>query len=219
LDYETLKPRFQIEAVYEEEGHRQRLLVPEDDNDDGGQRKGGIFEKISFWNPTRTQRMHPSTTKNKLSFQDESPGDLEQPAIPKQVKPSLSYSHEATSSDEESMSQDGSAVSESFSTWTTWDKTKTASSETSLEPKQEKNPESAAASRHPLIGHDDDALASHKQCNDRYLSAGNEDSSNREDRKSSSILNVPFKRTSSKLPHYYLQQPSPCWFLPQLSIW
>jgi hypothetical protein len=140
-------------------------LVPEDDNDDGGQRKRRDFRKDLFLeSDSDAAYASIDDEEEQPSFQDESPEDLEQPAIPKQAKPfSLSYSHEATSSDEESIEPGcGSAVSESFSTWTTWDKTKTASSETSLEPKMSRKKSRKRRSvETPTIGHDDDALSTH----------------------------------------------------------
>jgi hypothetical protein len=212
LDYETLKLLLsQIEAVYEEEGHRQRLLVPEDDTDDGRPRKKRDFRKDLFlesdsdaaYASIDDEEEHPS-------FQDESAEDLEQPVL-KQAKPfSLSYSHEATSSDEESIEPGcGTAVSESFSTWTTWDKSKATSETGAFEPKiSRKKSKKRRTVSTPTLGHDDDAFyvnhTNSATTDTFFLAGGNEDSSNpAEDSQSSSILNAPFRRTlesSSLLP-------------------
>lgn len=206
LDYETLKLLLsQIEAVYEEEGHRQRLLVPEDGTDgDGGPRKKRDFRKDLFLeSDSDAAYASIDDEEEQQSFLDESHEDLEEPAAPRQAKPfSLSYSHEATSSDEESIEPGcGAGVSGSFSTWTTWttwDKTKSASTETAVEPKMSRRKSKKRRSV-GVLGHDDDAFYvnhTNSATTDTFFLAGNEDSSQHaEDSQNSSILNAPFKRT------------------------
>jgi hypothetical protein len=205
LDYETLKLLLsQIEAVYEEEGHRQRRAVPEDDISDGRPRKRLDFrEDLFLESDSDAAYASIDDEEEHLLFLDESPEDLEQPAAPKLAKPfSLSYSHEATSSDEESVEAGcGTAViSESFSSWTTWDKTKTASSETAMEPRtSRKKSKKRRNVVTPTFGHDDDAFYvnhTNSATTDTFFLAGHEAlGQHLDDSQSSSILNAPFKRT------------------------
>jgi hypothetical protein len=221
LDYETLKLLLsQIEAVYEEEGHRQRLVISEDMNNDmdmdmnnGRTRKRQDFRDDLFLE-SDSDAAYASVEEEEeqlpLSSLDATAEDLDQkpgPSAIKQAKPfSLSYSHEATSSDEESMMEPGcgAAVSESFSfsAWTTWEKTN--SSETVVEPKPKPSTKKKSKKRRdltPALGHDDDAFyvnRTNTATTDTFFLAGNEETGQHsEDAQSASILNAPFMWTSA----------------------
>lgn len=210
LDYETLKLLLsQIEAVYEEEGHRQRhagevFMVHDDESESRRTSKRKDF-RVDLFLESDSDAAYASVEEEEeqeaLSMSS-SPEDLEQATrTPRtQAKPfTLSYSHDVPSSDEESMEAGcGAGVAQSLSSWATWD-AKTGSNDTTSDPKTLKK---RTKKRRMTPGLEDDGFyikQSNAAATDTFFLSGisgiEEHSA---DPMNPSILNAPFLHRSNE---------------------
>jgi hypothetical protein len=218
LDYETLKLLLsQIEAVYEEEGHRQHHRTnvflhddevnPNTTNNDGNgnpRSKRKDF-RVDLFLESDSDAAYASVEEEERQPLSpvSSPEDLEQQQVlhrsgggTTQAKPfTLSYSHEATSSEEGSMEGGcGVGVTQSLSSWATWDKNAVSADKMDAEPKDsKKKPKKRRVS--PTLEDDDDNFyvkPFNHAATDTFFLAGNEESSQSESQ-SNSILNAPMR--------------------------
>jgi len=194
LDYETLKLLLsQIEAVYEEEGHRQRrsgdrVYLP--DENDNKEKTRDYRDELFLESDSDAAYASVDDLGDMISSDE----DLEQPKRSRQAKPfTLSYSLEAGSSEDEEDSPGeeygcAPSVKVTMPSWSTWDKKSTASDSTG-----DRRRSKTRRSKDFSLADDEDAFYVKGSSTDEmntFFVAGSEDNS---EQTGPSILNAPVR--------------------------